>query len=252
MDAYPLQLGATWPGQLAAIRDAVTEDSGLLREDGVPYRVCRDDQSTFKINLIPAFPVAHDEGIVLEFGTHDLYCRKIAHHVLGARYPSGIQDSEWEGQQRTPGNIYLIDSYIRSVPKIRDSEDRFPKEKLLVMIVAESLRFERMATDVLNIARAGDLLSGEKATLALNLGAWKSIYDNWGAASEAIWHKASLEARKPFEPLARTTKKPQWTAPKRIDKPLRELVKLDAQSGHEVLEASRTMRVIQRPVFGGT
>ena len=245
---YDLQFGATWSDQLATIRDAVTEDSGLLRADGVPYRVCRDDPSSFKVKLMPASPMSRNDSIELEFGINDLYCRNVGPHAKVERYPSGIQDiHDFNGQLKTPRNIALLEAYIRDVPVNPDIEDRFAKQMLLVMVVAESLRFERMANDVLNIARAGSLVSGEKPTLALNIGAWKQYYDYWGDASRAIWDKAPAASRAPFEPVDPKARKPAWNGPKSTAKPRAEKIELDPSNRQEVLDASRTLRVIKRP-----
>ena len=247
--SFDLQFGATWSDQLETIRSKVTEDSGLVRADGVPYRVCRADPATFEVRLMPAYPVSSGEAIVLEFGIGDLYCRNVGPHGKVERYPSGIQDThDFHGQPKTPRNVALLDGYIRDVPKNHDIEDRFAKQMLLVMVVAESLRFERMATDVLNIARAGSLVEGDdKPTLALNLGAWKQYYDYWGDASLAIWDKAPAALRTPFEPLDPNAKTPKWNGPKSTAKPSPQKIELDPRNRQEVLDAAKTLRVIKRP-----
>jgi hypothetical protein len=249
MEAYPLQLGASWPEQLAAIRDTVTDDSGLVREDGVQYRMCRDDDSRFKVKLIPAYPAKPGAGIELEFGMRDLYCKRIDKHLLPDRYPSGIHDVQRDGKPRPAKTIHTLDAYILEVPGNKDVQDRFEKQMLLAMVVAESLRFERIGTDVLNVARAGDLRPGEGATLALNIGAWKPIYDNWGAASAALWAVAPPAARQRFAQPNRLARNHPQDRPATVVTMTPQKVTLGTQYRREVIDASKTMRVLHRPRF---
>lgn len=75
-DTHKLHLDERWLEEVAAIQNSVTEESNLIRNDGVRYRMCRPGP-VFTVELFPSFSRA-DEDIELLFDPLDLYCQRWA------------------------------------------------------------------------------------------------------------------------------------------------------------------------------
>ena len=181
---HKLDLNQLWLAEIAAIRDSVTEESGLIRADGVRYRICRPGPA-FTVELFPSFSRA-DEGIELVFDPQDLYCHRVGGHASG-RYPSTLD--------MVTRNVHGIDAAIRGVPGMNDVRERFEPQMLLVFCVAESLRFDRIAVVMDQIIRAGTGRGEQHHSPALETGPLYALFKNWGSVSAAMWRAVSAQVR---------------------------------------------------------
>ncbi|NDZ17792.1 hypothetical protein C7T35_34460 [Variovorax sp. WS11] len=192
---HKLHLDERWLEEIAAIRDSVTEESGLIRDDGARYRICRLGPA-FTVELFPSFSRA-DEGIELVFDPQDLYCHRVGGHASG-RYPSTLD--------KVTRNVHGIDAAIRGVPRMNDVRERFEPQMLLVFCVAESLRFDRIAVVMDQIIRAGTGRGGQHHRPTLETGPLFELFKNWGSVGAAVWRAVSAGARALGAlPLARLT-----------------------------------------------
>jgi hypothetical protein len=80
---FILRVGRTWDTQIAAIRDAVTEDTNLIRYDNTFYRICSTAlPPAFTISVLPS---TGGVPLVLNMRTRDLYVELIGGHPFEKR-----------------------------------------------------------------------------------------------------------------------------------------------------------------------
>ena len=75
---FILRVGRTWDTQIAAIRNAVTEDTNLIRYDNTFYRICSNAlPPSFTVSVLPS---TVSPPLVLNMRTRDLYVELIGGH----------------------------------------------------------------------------------------------------------------------------------------------------------------------------
>lgn len=178
---FTLRASPDWAEQVRKIRDAVTEDSNLIRFDNGFYRVCRVGDGTFQIRLLPAHG---NEGVELQLRESDLYVTRIAGQPF-VRYASTLNERQLQGTT-------LDAALTRLRGAVGDA--RFEAQSLIVLCVAESLRNDQLATRIGQLARTvhGGLI-GAPARLPV-----RDLLDEahvWGRTSEAIFKAISSTAR---------------------------------------------------------
>jgi hypothetical protein len=176
-----LRIDSTWPQQIAAIRDANTEDTNLIRFDNAFFRVCRAAPSRISVDLVTAtLPMA---SIKLSINTRDFYIETIDGRSFG-RYASTID--------KLGVDIGTLDNAVRALPKLNGTK-LFETQSLIVFCVAESIRSDMIATRIGQAiaASSGQLLG----TKSLNIGSLLPQARAWGQSSDAVWAAISPRAR---------------------------------------------------------
>lgn len=176
-----LQVGPDWARQIAAIRDAHTDDTNLVRFGNNFYRVCRSDGHRFDVGVMPSNGMPSD-ALRLTLDSRDLYVNTIGGHAMG-RYPSTFD-------LKQPGAGNLDDALHTLIKGSVASEKAFMMRSLVVFCVAESIRNDHLATDLQLAfsASRGQILG---VATALDLQAWRAIAHQWGQACEAIFASLS-------------------------------------------------------------
>lgn len=180
---FPLHINDGWLQQITAIRDAVTADTNLIRFDNGFYRTTRPGP-LFTVAVHPGFGRVND-AVELQIDPATLYVQRVAGRTV-ERYPSTLD--------LLLRDAHGIDAALHAVPGNTDKKTRFPDEMLIVFCVAESLRFDHIATVVDQVikATAGRLQGAGKT---LNVGALSPLFKNWERASAAVWRAMSAETR---------------------------------------------------------
>ena len=140
---FTLRIGSTWESEIATIRDAITDDTNLIRFDNACYRMCRSDAGSFAVKLAPV-AAPSEFAIRLSVQTRDLYVSEIAGHRFD-RYASTLD-------LLTPQALGL-NSALLELPNATGKR-LFELQSLIVLCVAESLRSDHVATAVGQTIRA--------------------------------------------------------------------------------------------------
>ena len=178
-----LHLNATWMSGITALRDKVTEDTNFIRFDNTFYRVCRPGPD-FEVKVFASTARA-DQGVLFKFRRDNLYVTEVAGRKVG-RYPSTLD--------LTLRNARGLDDSLHLLAKGGEFKDRFMHEMLVVFCVAESLRFDRIATEVDQVIKAtAGQLRGAPTQLAI--GPLHGLFKNWERASAAILRGISAQGR---------------------------------------------------------
>lgn len=178
---HTLQVGPDWARQIAAIRDAHTDDTNLVRFGNNFYRICRADGHRFEVGVIPSKGTAADV-LRLTLDSRDLYVDTIGGHAMG-RYPSTFD-------LKQPGAANLDDALHSLIKGSAAPDKAFMVRSLVVFCVAESIRNDHLATE-LQLAFAASRGQILGVATALNLQAWWAIEHQWGQACEAIFASLS-------------------------------------------------------------
>lgn len=185
---FTLRVGPDWAAQITRIRNEISEDTNLIRFDNTFYRVCRtsDTTSTFGLTLLPS--IGATSGLMLTMRMSDLYVESIDGRPF-ERYASTLAT--------LPPDITLdkaIRGLLRKEQRVLHGDPRFLMQSLVVFCVAESLRFDRIATEFEQAFRAmHGMLRGVPPHLRLV--SWDEMAKNWGQTSERIFDALSDEMR---------------------------------------------------------
>jgi hypothetical protein len=191
---YPLRIDSTWHTRIAAIRDACTEDTNIIRFDNAFYRTCRAGGGLFDIQLSPNDGVAAD-GLMLTLGMRDLYVAQIG------GYPFDRYASTLDMVQIDAGTL---NNAVREV-KTATGTRLFELRSMLVFCVAESIRSDLIATQIAQTIRAsmGTLLG---ASTRIPVGQMLPQARAWGQSSDAVWAALTPPVRTAFiKPLSART-----------------------------------------------
>ncbi|SDW63065.1 hypothetical protein [Nitrosomonas communis] len=180
---FTLRVSPDWATQIAAIRNEVSEDTNLIRFDNNFYRICRDDPGSFFVKVLP-FNGQRDKGIELRFLLNNFYITHVGSRPF-ERYASNIDLS-------LP-SAHTLDNFIydlSSNQKIRS----FEIQSLIVFCVAESLRYDYIATTV------GHMISATLTNLKgvpgyLTMSKLFPLVHAWGQTSDAILSSLSPQAK---------------------------------------------------------
>ena len=223
---YPLSIDSTWHTRIAAIRDANSDDTNIIRFDNAFYRVCRPGNAPFTVQLSP-YGGNSSDVLVLTIGSQDFYVAQIAGRAFG-RYASTIDRIEIDAG--------AVNNAVREV-KSATGTRLFELQSMLVFCVAESIRSDSIATQIAQTIRAstGTLL-GASPRIAIRQMLPQARA--WGQSSDAVWAALSPEVRTAFsKPLAARTP---------TERRLSERVNEQAVDSALVLTA-RGVKVLKRP-----
>ena len=182
---HALQIGPQWASQIAAIRDAHTEDSNLIRFDNGFYRCCRASGAPFTVALSPAAGMGSAE-LHLVVDPVTFYVASIGGTPMG-RYASTLLG--------VPLNAARLSSAVGDLAGGRSSGgDAFLQRSQLVFAVAESIRFDLLATALEQSMRAMTMqIKGVNSDL--NTRQWWDFVHDWGQACDAIHGALSGDMR---------------------------------------------------------
>jgi hypothetical protein len=156
---FTLRVAPDWAEQIRKIREAVTEDSHLIRPDNGFYRVCHAGDASFQVRVLPG---SGAKGIELRLRECDLEVTHVDGRLDGGR--------------------------------LGGTAARLDEPSLMVMSVVGSLRSDALAAKVgqlLRVVTTG--LPGAPAQLP----AGELLQDarTWGPASESIFNALTSTAR---------------------------------------------------------
>jgi hypothetical protein len=180
---HKLHLNAAWLSDITALRDAVTEDTHLIRFDNGFYRVCQPGPD-FSVEVFPGLGRV-DESVQIKFRRDNLYATEVAGHKVG-RYPSTLDLLLRDARG--------LDDALHQLARPGEVKNRETLALLLVFCVAESLRFDRIATQVDQVIKstAGRLLG---TPTQLDIGPLYTLFKNWERASAAVLRGTSAQGR---------------------------------------------------------
>ena len=223
---YPLSIDSTWHTRIAAIRDANSDDTNIIRFDNAFYRVCRPGNAPFTVQLSP-YGGNSSDVLALTIGSQDFYVAQIGGRAFG-RYASTIDQVDIDAG--------ALNNAVREV-KSATGTRLFELQSMLVFCVAESIRSDSIATQIAQTIRAstGTLL-GASPRIAIRQMLPQARA--WGQSSDAVWAALSPEVRAAFsKPLAARTP---------TERRLSERVNEQAVDSALVLTA-RGVKVLKRP-----
>jgi hypothetical protein len=178
---FTLRVSHDWASQIQLIRDAVTEDSNLIRFDNAFYRVCRAGERRFELQVLPR---NGSRSVRLVMRERDLY-------VLTVNGRSIEQYAKTLDQLR--GEPMALDNAVFELCKAAPARP-FELTTLVVFCVAESLRNDHIATIIGQVIRTSTTgLIG--APSALPLAQLRPAAHLWGQAAEAVFNALSPAAR---------------------------------------------------------
>ncbi|MDH0868323.1 hypothetical protein [Mitsuaria sp. GD03876] len=180
-----LRINADWARQIAVLRDAVTEDTHLIRFDNGFYRICRPGNGRFQVRLLPGDDKdGTASGVQLTLQENDLYVADIDGKPF-ERYASTLDQL-----QPDAGGL---NGAVRRLPETH-GVPRFKLQSLIVFCIAESLRSDHIATAVGQMIQSSTTgLLGVAPTLPT-----PRLLEQarcWGQASNAVHEALSPEAR---------------------------------------------------------
>jgi hypothetical protein len=221
---FTLRVSHDWAAQIQQIRDAVTEDSNLIRNDHAFYRVCRAGEQCFDLMVQPR---SGGRGVRMTLRERDLYVL----HVNGR-----LIEQYAKTLDRLRGEPMSLDNALYELGK-PSPERVFELNTLVVFCVAESLRNDHIATTIGQVIRTSTTgLIG--APTMLPIVQMRAAAHLWGQASEAIFaalspaaHDIALRPRAQLTPLQRRFSE-------RVD-----LSRVDSR----LLALAREVKVLKRP-----
>ena len=152
---FTLRVSHDWAAQIQQIRDAVTEDSNLIRFDNAFYRVCRGGEQSFDL-LVQARNGGR--GVRMTLRERDLYVL----HVNGR-----LIEQYAKTLDRLRGEPMSLDNALHELAKPAP-ERVFELNTLVVFCVAESLRNDHIATTIGQVIRTSTTgLIGAPTTLPI-------------------------------------------------------------------------------------
>lgn len=181
---FTLRVSHDWAAQIQQIRDAVTEDSNLIRFDNAFYRVCRAGEQCFDLLVQPRSGGNGSRGVRMTLRERDLYVL----HVNGR-----LIEQYAKTLDRLRGEPMSLDNALYELAKPAP-ERVFELNTLVVFCVAESLRNDHIATTIGQVIRTSTTgLLG--APTMLPIVQMRAAAHLWGQASEAIFNALSPAAR---------------------------------------------------------
>jgi hypothetical protein len=181
---YNLYIRQDWSDQIAAIRNAVTEDTNLIRFDNSFYRICRNNPDSFFVTVFP-FEGRVDKGIRLTIQMKDLYITNIGSRYV-ERYASTL--GSFSPEART------LNALLHDLPTAQGVR-LFELQSQLMFCVAESLRSDHIATTVeQTISKSLIGLQGVPAHLPMS--ELTELARAWGQTSDAIFSSLSEKAKR--------------------------------------------------------
>lgn len=222
----PLRIDATWHTQIAAIRDANSDDTNIIRFDNGFYRVCRANGATFAVQLMLTDGSPND-GLTMSFGASDFYVAQIGNANFG-RYASTIDQINIDAGS--------LNNAVREV-KTATGTRLFELQSMLVFCVAESIRSDLIATRISQTIRASmGVLLGAAPRVAI--GTMLQQARAWGQSSDAVWAALLPAVREAFsKPLATRT-----PSERRLSERVNE-----SAIGSALRATARGVKVLKRP-----
>jgi len=179
---FTLRVAPDWAEQIRKIRDAVTEDTNLIRFDNGFYRVCRAGDAMFQIRVLPGVDGAR--GVELQLRERDLYVMRIDGRPFET-YAATLDQRRLQAP--------TLDDALIKLPRAAGAE-LFEAQSLVVLCVAESLRNDHIATRIGQLVRKVTTgLVG--APVHLPVSELLTEVRVWGQASEAVFAALSSTAR---------------------------------------------------------
>lgn len=198
---FILRVGRTWDTQIDVIRDAVTEHTNLIRYDNTYYRICSNAAPpSFTISLLPS---TGGTPLVLNMRTRDLYVELIGGHPF-ENYSHNLDRMPFDAIATSGSDAvrgFSLDSAIRGLlrtpggdKRMLTPDDRFLAQSLVVFCVAESLRFDKIATELGQYFRSSydpnhpeitSFLKG--ATPIRYLQSWLKMAKNWEKTTRDVF-----------------------------------------------------------------
>ena len=222
-----VDIGPNWEAQIAAVRDANTDDTNLIRFDNTFYRVCRMGAGTVDV-MLRARPGSASPGVALTIQASDLYVTQIGGRAFG-RYASTVD--------RMRPQALGIESAAQSLGRSQGSE-LFEMQSLVVLCLAESLRSDHVATIVGQTIRATTTgLLG--APTRLPIAEMLLIAHAWGQTSDAVFRALSPDARSAMAQSRLSNSAIPPSGGERVD-----LAKIDPA----LREFAKKVKVLKRPV----
>jgi hypothetical protein len=224
---FTLRVSHDWAAQIQQIRDAVTEDSNLIRFDNAFYRVCRAGEQCFDLLVQPRGGGSGGRGVRMTLRERDLYVL----HVNGR-----LIEQYAKTLDRLRGEPMSLDNALYELAK-PSPERVFELNTLVVFCVAESLRNDHIATTIGQVIRTSTTgLIG--APTMLPIVQMRAAAHLWGQASEAIFQALSPAARDiALRPRAQLTP---------LQRRFSERVDLSRVDGR-LLALAREVKVLKRP-----
>ncbi|WP_457333448.1 ribosome-inactivating family protein [Rhizobacter sp. P5_C2] len=178
---FTLRVAPDWAEQIRKIREAVTEETHLIRADNRFYRVCRAGDASFQLHLLPS---AGARGVALRLRESDLELT----HIDGGPFEPG-------GARLDPRRLQApaLDEALLALPRAT-GQARVEAQSLIVLCVAGSLRSDALAAKVgqlLRVVTTG--LPGASAQLPA--GELLQEARAWGPACESIFNAITSTAR---------------------------------------------------------
>jgi hypothetical protein len=160
--------------RVATVRNAVTLETNLIRQDRQRFRICDPKSSNFEVALS-----AHGERgkrVEMLFNTGNLYVTQIQGNPFGGQYNKLL-------------NKMNFDTLIRAFASVEkgsklSGKESFLHQTVLIFAVAESLRSDKVSSTVEDLIRAG-LRGTANATLDRMPEMWP-FKDEWGDGSDAV------------------------------------------------------------------
>lgn len=183
---FTLRVSHDWAAQIQQIRDAVTEDSNLIRFDNAFYRVCRGGEQRFDLLVQPRTGggAGSSRGVRMTLRERDLYVLQVNGRLI-EQYAKTLD--------RLRGEPMSLDNALHELAKPAP-ERVFELNTLVVFCVAESLRNDHIATTIGQVIRTSTTgLIG--APTMLPIAPMRAAAHLWGQASEAIFQALSPAAR---------------------------------------------------------
>lgn len=178
---FTLRVSHDWASQIQQVRDAVTEDSNLIRFDNAFYRVCRAGERCVDLQVLPR---SGGRGVRLSLRERDLYVLQVNGRVI-EQYAKTLDQLR--------GEPMSLDNALHELGKTMPTRV-FELNTLVVFCVAESLRNDHIATTIGQVIRTSTTgLVG--APTQLPLAQMRTDAHLWGQASEALFEAMSPAAR---------------------------------------------------------
>lgn len=179
-----LRFGPRFRTQIASIRNAITEDTNLIKWGNQFYRVCQaSGEERAELTLLPR-EGGYDRSVICRLRLRDLYVTKVGAAKF-ERYASTL--SSWRPE------VSILDSAVDTA-RLGHGPKLFELRSLLVFCVAESLRSDHVATEIdLTIQAATTGVVGRGVYLPIAQ-LWAHTHQ-WGQASDAVFRVLSPEAR---------------------------------------------------------
>lgn len=183
---YSLSFGPDWARQIEGLRNAVTEDTNLIRFDNAFYRICRGGTGVFRVRLHPGFG-SRASPVTLDMVEKDLYVTEINHRPF-EQYSKLLNTLP---QDPTPVDL---NSALTKLETLKGPAADLQRS-LLVFAVAESLRSDLVATAIEQAIRRN---MGTLFGVPLRL-QWPMLHEaqahHWGQVSEKLYGALTREAQ---------------------------------------------------------